>query len=254
MPEVIEKDCWIGFDLGGTKMLAAVFDSKLKPLGSERQKTKGHLGVEAGLERMIGTIRTALDDAGVDANRLRGIGVGCPGPLDLERGVILEAPNLGWENAPVKKTLENEFGCPTVIANDVDTGVFGEYRFGAGKNERCVLGIFPGTGVGGGCVYEGRIFRGKTMSCMEIGHVQLMADGPRAGTGQIGSLEAVASRLAIAGQAAQAAFRGQAPYLRSVAGTDLSKIDRKSTRLNSSHVVISYAVFCLKKKKTKKKK
>jgi glucokinase len=224
MPEVIEKDCWIGFDLGGTKMLAAVFDSKLKQLGSERKKTKGHLGVEAGLERMIGTIRTALDDAGVDANRLRGIGVGCPGPLDLKRGVILEAPNLGWENAPVKKTLENEFGCPTVIANDVDTGVFGEYRFGAGKNERCVLGIFPGTGVGGGCVYEGRIFRGKTMSCMEIGHVQLMADGPRAGTGQIGSLEAVASRLAIAGQAAQAAFRGQAPYLRSVAGTDLSKI------------------------------
>ena len=63
MPEVNEKDCWIGFDLGGTKMLAAVFDSKFKQLGSERKKTKGHLGVDAGLERMIGTIRSALDDA-----------------------------------------------------------------------------------------------------------------------------------------------------------------------------------------------
>ena len=224
MPEDREKDYWVGFDLGGTKMLAAVFDANFNQLGSDRKKTKGHLGVEAGLERMIGTIRCALEDANIDDNQLRGIGVGCPGPLDLARGVILEAPNLGWENAPVKKTLEKEFGCPTVIANDVDTGVFGEYRFGAGKNERCVLGIFPGTGVGGGCVYEGRIFRGKTMSCMEIGHMQLLADGPRSGTGQAGSLEAVASRLAIAGQAAQAAFRGQAPYLREQVGTDLSKI------------------------------
>ena len=224
MADSKNNDYWVGFDLGGTKMLATVFDDRFEPLGSERRKTKGHLGHETGLERMVVTIDKALDDAGVEPKQLQGIGVGCPGPLDLDRGVILDAPNLGWENVPVKDSLEREFGCPAVIANDVDAGVYGEYRFGAGKNERCVLGVFPGTGIGGGCVYEGKIFRGKNITCMEIGHVQLMAGGPRSGTGQVGSLEAVASRLAIAAQAAQASFRGQAPHLRELAGTDLSKI------------------------------
>lgn len=224
MAEENEKDYWVGFDLGGTKMLATVFDAAFQPLGSDRRKTKGHLGVESGLGRMISVIRKAMADADVGRKQVRGIGVGCPGPLNLERGVILDAPNLGWEHVPVKETLEKEFGCPTVIANDVDVGVFGEYRFGAGQHERCVLGVFPGTGIGGGLIYEGRIFRGKNMSCMEIGHVQLMAGGPRSGTGQVGSLEAVASRLAIAAQAAQAVFRGQAPHLRELAGTDLTKV------------------------------
>lgn len=218
------KDCLVGFDLGGTKMLAVVYDRDFKPLGRKRRKTRGHEGAEAGLERVVDTIQKALDDAGVKPERLAAIGVGCPGPLDLDEGVILEAPNLGWENAGVKKALEKAFGCKASIANDVDAGVYGEYRFGAAKKARCVLGVFPGTGVGGGCVYEGRIFRGRTSSCMEVGHVQVMPDGPLCGCGQPGCLEAVASRLAISAAAAQAAFRGQAPHLRKEFGTNLSDI------------------------------
>lgn len=205
-------------------MLAVVYDANFKPLGRKRRRTKGHEGLAAGLERIAETIELALEEAGVDADRLRGIGVGCPGPLDLDAGVILEAPNLGWENAPLKKTLEKKFGCPAAIINDVDAGVYGEYRFGAGKKGRCVIGVFPGTGIGGGCVYEGSIFRGKVTSCMEVGYMKVMADGPRAGVGPQGTLEAVASRLAISAQCAQAAYRGQAPNLRKAAGTDLSNI------------------------------
>jgi len=205
-------------------MLAVVFDSSFKPLGRDRKKTKGHLGAESGLERIVQTIREAMQDASVSDKQICGIGVGCPGPLDLNRGIILEAPNLGWKDVPIKQTLTKKFGCPAVIVNDVDAGVFGEYRFGAGRQERCVLGLFLGTGIGGGCVYEGKLFRGKTGSCMEIGHVQIMPAGPRSGTGRVGSLEAVASRLAIAAEAAQAAFRGQAPHLHELAGTDISQI------------------------------
>lgn len=219
-----ENDCWIGFDLGGTKMLAVVYDDKFKQLGKSRKKTKGHDGKEAGLKRINAVIKEALEDANVSADRIKGLGIGCPGPLDIEKKTIRIAPNLGWENAAVGKSIESEFGFPVTVANDVDAGVFGEYMFGAGKNKRCVVGIFPGTGIGGGCVYEGKLIRGANATCMEIGHIPIMQGGPRDGAGNAGSLEAVASRLSMAGAAALAAYRGEAPYLRKETGTDVSDI------------------------------
>lgn len=219
-----KKKYWVGFDLGGTKMLANVFSPSFKIVGRERCKTKGHEGVQAGLARMAEAIEKALADAKVDRAELAGIGVGSPGPLDLDRGLVLDTPNLGWKNAPVKDALEKKFGCPAVVMNDVDAGVFGEYARGAAQGARCVVGVFPGTGIGGGCVYEGKIIRGANFSCMEIGHVKVVENGPLCGCGQYGCLEAVASRLAIAQAAAAAAYRGEAPRLMSVAGTDLSEI------------------------------
>ena len=219
-----QRKYWIGFDLGGTKMLAKVFDAEFRPLGKKRRRTKGHEGVEAGLERMVETIGEACRDAGISTKDISGIGVGCPGPLDLDKGVVLETPNLGWKNAKVKKVLERAFGCPARICNDVDAGVYGEYRFGAAQDAHCVIGVFPGTGVGGGCVYDGRILRGKKGSCMEIGHMPVAPDGPLCGCGQRGCLEAVAGRLAISAAAAKAAYRGKAPNLLAEAGTDLSEI------------------------------
>jgi glucokinase len=219
---------WVGFDLGGTKMLATVYDDQFQPLGRERKKTKGNEGSEAGMQRIVQTIVTALQTAGRDRASLRGIGMACPGPLDLDQGVLLDAPNLGWKNVPLAKLLQRELGCPIVICNDVDAGVFGEYRFGAAQKARCVLGVFPGTGIGGGCVYEGKILRGQTGSCMEIGHVQVVPQGPRCGCGRNGCLEAVASRLAISAAAAAAAYRGEAPHLLKAAGTDVANI-RSST-------------------------
>lgn len=215
---------WLGFDLGGTKMMATVFDASFKPRASERIKTRAQDGAGAVLTRMIGAIRTVIADAHIKPGQLGGIGVGCPGPLDLDRGVILTAPNLGWKNVALKDKLQKEFHCPVVIANDVDSGVFGEYRFGAARKARCALGVFPGTGIGGGCVYEGRLIRGKIGSCMEIGHIQVQPGGRLCGCGQRGCLEAVASRLAISADVAAAAYRGEAPHLLELAGTDLSAI------------------------------
>ncbi|MEM9943126.1 MAG: ROK family protein [Planctomycetota bacterium] len=215
---------WIGFDLGGTKMLAVVYDSQFQQVGKARKKTKGNEGMEAGLKRINNTIRDALDSADIKKEQVGGLGIGCPGPLDLNKRTIREAPNLGWVNVPVAKSIEDHFGFPVTVANDVDAGVFGEYRFGAGKGARCVFGIFPGTGIGGGCVYEGKLFRGANCTCMEIGHIPMIANGPLDGAGNAGTLESVASRLAIAGGAAQAAYRGHAPYLLKHDGTDLKDI------------------------------
>lgn len=215
---------WIGFDLGGTKMLATVYDEDFRVLGRKRKRTKGQEGVEAGIARMIATIADALAESQVSLDQVGGIGVGCPGPLDLNDGVILNSPNLGWQNAPIKKSLEKHFNLPAVIVNDVDAGMYGEYRFGAAAGSRCALGVFPGTGIGGGCVYEGRILRGQNRSCMEIGHLQVMPDGPLCGCGKQGCLETVASRLAVAAAAAKAAYRGQAPNLFQMAGADIANI------------------------------
>lgn len=215
---------WAGFDLGGTKMLAKIYDSEYRTLGKKRKKTKGHAGVKLGLERMIQTIHQALEEAELTPADLSGIGVGCPGPLDLENGIIFEAPNLGWYNVPVKAELEKAFGCPVIICNDVDAGVYGEYRFGAGKGASSVLGIFPGTGIGGGAVYRDHLIQGSKSSCMEIGHMKVLPEGPECGCGQHGCLEVLASRLAISAAAAQAAYRGDAPTLRSMVGTDISDI------------------------------
>lgn len=219
-----ERPNWLGFDLGGTKMMATVFGGDFKTLASVRTKTKGVEGTDEVLERIRGTIADVLREAGLESSSLAGIGVGCPGPLDLDRGVILHAPNLSWHDVPLKETLEKKFKCPTVVANDVDAGTYGEFRFGAARGARCVLGVFPGTGIGGACVYEGRIIRGRTGSCMEIGHMRVQPEGRLCGCGQRGCLESVASRLAISAEAAAAVYRGEAPALQRLAGTDLSEI------------------------------
>jgi glucokinase len=219
-----ERSHWVGFDLGGTKMMAAVFDRKFSLIARARRKTKGAEGAQAGVGRIVTTIEEALAEAKVEASDLAGIGVGCPGPLDLNRGVVLESPNLGWKNVELKAILEKKFKCRTEIANDVDAGTYGEYRFGAGREERCVVGVFPGTGIGGGCVYQGELIRGKVGSCMEIGHLQVQPNGRLCGCGRRGCLETVASRLAIAAECAVAAYRGEAPYLYEHAGTDLANV------------------------------
>lgn len=215
---------WVGFDLGGTKMLAIVTDENFQPIARRRRKTRSEEDNSTGMGRVINTIEKVLEEAGIAKERVAGIGIGCPGMLDLDRGIVRDAGNLGWQDEPVQAQLEKAFGCPAVILNDVDAGVYGEYRFGAAKEAHTALGVFPGTGVGGGLIYEGRIFRGKNCSCLEVGHMQVIPDGPRCSCGRQGCLESVSSRLAISAAAAQAVFRGQAPKLAELASTDLANI------------------------------
>ncbi len=218
------RDLWIGFDLGGTKMLAALCDERMEVIARKRKSTKGHEGAEAGIDRVKNTIEKVVEEAGVSLNRVAGIGIGCPGPLDLNEGIVLQTPNLGWKNVPICELLEKEFSIPTVLVNDVDAGVYGEYRLGAAQKAQCVVGLFPGTGIGGGCVYNGQILRGPKLSCFEVGHMRVVPEGDFCGCGRRGCLETIASRLAISSEVAKAAYRGQAPNLLELAGTDLSNI------------------------------
>ena len=221
---------WAGFDLGGTKMRVAVFNDAFRPVASAEGKTRGFKGVRNGVKRMEDLLDEAWAAARVlkPSARLAGVGLACPGPVKNETGVIREMPNVGWSNVPLAKTFANAIGVPVVAINDVDAGTYGEYRFGAGRGGRCVVGVFPGTGVGGGCVWRGELLVGAEWSALEIGHLPVMPRGPLCGCGQCGCLEAVSSRLAIAQAAAAAAYRGEAPHLLAETGTDIQRIRSKA--------------------------
>lgn len=219
---------WIGFDLGGTKMLCVVLDQDFQVVARGRKKTKGMYGAEAGLERIAGLIEETISEAGLSKDQIAGIGVGCPGPIDWRRGVVTVAVNLGWHDVPIGDFLAKRFGCRVEVLNDVDAGVYGEYRFGAAKGAYAALGIFPGTGIGGGCVHDGKILRGQRLTVMEIGHIKISSSTRSSGVPMTGTLEAEASRLNIAAECVKLCYRGEAPELAKIVGTDLGSVRSKA--------------------------
>lgn len=204
---------WIGFDLGGTKMMACVLDKDYKVLGTARKSTGGSDGQAKGRRKIINTIQEAIAESGVDPKGLQGIAIGCPGLVNPEKGILINAPNLGWNNMGLTGILKTAFKKPVAVLNDVDAGTFGEYKLGAGKGARSLLGVFPGTGVGAGFVYDGKLIMGRAVSAMELGMIYL--PGTHLGSEQHGAvmLEDLTSRLALASQAGIACYRGQLPEL-----------------------------------------
>jgi glucokinase len=188
----------LGIDLGGTKILATVIDQQGRILGDSKRKTKPHKGVDAVIERIAKTAVEAVEDAGLDFELVQAIGIGAPGVADYHTGVIEFAPNLqDWVNVPLGPRLEAMLGVPVVVANDVNAGTFGEATAGAARGFRSVVGLFPGTGIGGGIVLDGKLWRGARNAAAELGHMVVMIDGPLCGCGRRGCIEGLASRTAI---------------------------------------------------------
>jgi len=188
----------MGIDLGGTKILAAVVDAEGSILGMAKKKTKGDLGPDGVIRRIVDVALEALSSARISLKALDGVGVGAPAPVDYDTGVVYSAPNLpGWHEIPLGPRLEKEFGVPVRVDNDVNLGTLGEWSLGAGRGCRHMVGIFVGTGVGGGIIIDGKLHRGYRYAAGEIGHMIVQPDGPLCGCGQRGCLESFASRTAI---------------------------------------------------------
>lgn len=223
-----EVPFWIGFDLGGTKMLACVLDKNYQVLGTARKSTNGSDGQAKGRKKILNAIHEAIAEAGVNPKGLQGIGIGCPGLVNPEKGILINAPNLGWNNVHLGDMLRAAFKKPVVVLNDVDAGTFGEYKLGAGQGSRSLLGVFPGTGVGAGFVYDGKLVMGRAVSAMELGMIYL--PGTHLGSPYDGTvlLEDLTSRLALASQAGVACYRGQLPELDSKTKGSLREIKSKA--------------------------
>jgi glucokinase len=185
-------------DLGGTKILAAVVDQEGQILAEAKLRTRGEKGPDAVIKRLAQTARQAVKSAGLDWQAVLGVGIGAPGPVDTDRGIVYTPPNLpGWDKVPLAPRLSQALGVPVYLENDVNLGTIGEHALGAGRGTRDMVGIFVGTGVGGGLILEGKLRSGFRHAAGEVGHMVVMAGGPVCGCGQRGCLEALASRTAI---------------------------------------------------------
>ncbi len=208
MTESAQGPLLLGVDLGGTKILAAVVTARNEILGRAKRATPAQEGAEALMAALQGTAQEAIEAAGLVPENIVACGVGSPGPLDLERGVIIKSANMNVTEFPLGPGL-SKLGFPVRVWNDVRAGGYGEFRLGAGRGSKNLIAAFVGTGVGGCLILDGKIVEGATKNAGEIGHIVVKAGGARCGCGQRGCMEAYASRTAIARRIARSVERGQ---------------------------------------------
>lgn len=185
-------------DLGGTKVLAAIVDPEHNVVATAKVKTDVGGGPESVVEQMAAGVIKAAGKAGIDHRSLAAVGACAPGPVNPNTGIVSLAVNLGWEEpVALGPLLSKHLGVPVLVDNDVNAGIYGEVVAGAAKGRQDVVGIFVGTGIGGGLVLDGKLRRGHRWSAGELGHAIILADGPVCGCGNRGCIEALASRTAL---------------------------------------------------------
>jgi glucokinase len=184
-----------GVDLGGTKIQIVVVDGRAKVLGQSRVPTPTEGGPEDVVNAIAAALRSAADEANLATDSLVGVGVGAPGGIDPEKGLLINAPNLpGFDGEfPLGPELEQRLGTRIFLGNDVSVATEAEFRLGAGKPYNSILGVFWGTGVGGGIILNGEQWVGRG-SAGEIGHVVVKMGGDRCTCGRRGCMEAYAGR------------------------------------------------------------
>jgi glucokinase len=217
-----------GIDLGGTKIQAVVVDAANVVFGQARHPTPTTGGPADVAAAMAAAMTEAASEAGVETDALAGVGVGSPGDVDADAGTVTSARNLpDWEGEfALGVALEEALGTRLYLGNDVQVATDAEFALGAGRPYRSVLGVFWGTGVGGGIVIDGRPWTGRG-AAGEIGHVVVRIGGERCGCGRLGCMEAYAGRASMERRAREAQKKGEK--------TELFKImeQRGRTRLAS---------------------
>lgn len=169
----------VGVDLGGTHMQIGVVDAADRVAGRARRLTQAEQGRDAVIGRIVEGIEEACATAGARLADLAGVGVGAPGAIDVATGVVLEAPNLRWTNVPLARRLSDALGgLPVLLDNDVNVAVWGEHGLGAGAGAADLLGVWIGTGIGGGLILGGRLYQGGSGTAGEIGQMILFPGAP----------------------------------------------------------------------------
>ncbi|HEX8977782.1 MAG TPA: ROK family protein [Solirubrobacteraceae bacterium] len=218
-----------GIDLGGTKIEAVVIDADHRVVGQAREETPTSGGPSAVTAQMARTLQAAAHAAGTDSAALAGVGVGSPGDVDATTGTVANARNLnGWRQPfPVSDFLSERLGTRVLVGNDVQVATQAEFQLGAGRPYQSLLGVFWGTGVGGGLILDGKPWLGRG-GAGEIGHTVVRRGGARCPCGRRGCMEAYAGRAAMEGRARSEVAKG--------AKTDLFELmkQRGRSRLTSA--------------------
>jgi glucokinase len=229
MPVANAKALRGGIDLGGTKIEAIVVDAKHKVLGSSRRPTPTEGGPADVAAEMVGALTEAAKTAETTTAELSGVGVGSPGSSDAASGTVTSARNLpNWSGTyPLGATLSKRLGTEVRVGNDVGVATAAEFKLGAGRPYSSLLGVFWGTGVGGGLILDGKPWHGRG-GAGEIGHMVVKRDGARCPCGRRGCMEAYAGRAAMEARARKEVDKGRK--------TQLFKLmeERGRTRLTSA--------------------
>ena len=200
----------ICLDVGGTKVLGAIFNEKDEIIYRLKKRSKSGGEGSADVEKVIiGVVEEMIEKSGIERDKLNAIASCAPGVIDQDRGVVLFTPNLPWRDYDMASSMRKKFGVPFYVGNDVNLGVLGEYHFGAGRGYKNIVGFFVGTGMGGGLVLNGSLFTGNQFKAAEYGHMVLDPEGPLCNCGQRGCLEAFSSKQGMSAYIRQQAARGR---------------------------------------------
>jgi glucokinase len=215
----------VGVDLGGTKILAGVFKRSFECIGSSKLSTKSQRGVDAVVERIARCVQDAVDEADLSLKQVAGVGIGAPGAVDFADGKVIFAPNMeGWKDVSLKKDLEKALGVPVFVENDGNIAALGVHVAELKGKAKSLIGIFVGTGIGGGLIVNGDLYSGFNHTAGEIGHMVLDLNGPKCGCGNKGCFEALASRTAIFQQIKAGIKDGEKTILTEMLGNDLADL------------------------------
>ncbi len=221
-----DKNLFIGIDLGGTNIKAALVNTDTGEIAAERSMpTRSREGHDAVIAQMAVLAEEIVIASKLPKDQVGGIGVGIPGALDLERGMTVFLPNLpgNWRNVPVRDQLSRLTNLPVAILNDARSMTLGEWKFGAGRGADTACYTL-GTGIGGGLVVNGKLHLGIHGSAGELGHVSVDLNGPKCGCGSFGCIEAYASGPAIAALGMKAVVQGRNTTIAEMCEGDLNRI------------------------------
>ncbi len=207
----------LAVDLGGTELRAGIVAADGALIARRTVSTRLQGGPEAVLAQIEELVAALRQDA--PGCELLGLGVGAPGPLDLERGVVVAAPMLrGWADVPLVALLRKRFGCRVALDNDANAAALGEWRFGAGRGTRHMVFVTVSTGIGGGVIVDGRLLHGRRGMAGEVGHMAVCNSEERCACGSTGCWEMLASGTALGRLAARAAASDATTVLRAISG------------------------------------
>ena len=200
----------ICLDVGGTKVLGAIFNEKDEIIYRLKKRSKSEGDNSADVEKVIiSVVEEMIEESGISRKKLNAIASCAPGVIDQDKGIVLFTPNLPWRNYDIAGAMKKKFGVPFYVGNDVNLGVLGEYKFGAARGYKNVVGIFPGTGMGGGLILDGKLFTGNKFMGAEFGHMILEPEGPVCACGQRGCLEIFSSKKGMSEYIRQQVSRGR---------------------------------------------
>jgi glucokinase len=208
----------IGVDLGGTNIVVGAMSADgSRSFAARSIPTGAELGAENVADRIVGLIEEVIVDTVAETRAQRsdiiGVGIGAPGPLDRERGLVIVAPNLGWRNFPLRDRIAERLDLPATLDNDANCATVGEWWQGAARGGTNVIGMTIGTGIGGGLIVDGKLFHGSSDVAGEIGHTTIDLNGRHCKCGNYGCLEAYASGPAIATRAREVLVREETASL-----------------------------------------